>query len=159
MTLDHMGVSVRRMRTEDAKKVALLEEKIFSRPWSEASFRKALEMPEQILLVAEKGEICGYGVLFVAADQADISNIAVDPAFRGCGIGASLMREMLSEARAAGVKEVFLEVRESNVPAIALYHKYGFRQIGVRKAYYEAPREDALLMKAELQMEMNKQME
>ncbi len=148
------SVYVRAMRTEDVSQVALLEKQIFSRPWSVDSFEKALTYPEQILLVAEEtaGEekvIHGYSILFAAADQADVSNIAVDPAFRGQKIGDALMREMLNRAKEKGVREVFLEVRESNAPAIGLYEKYGFSQIGVRKAYYEAPTEDALLMKME----------
>ena len=148
------SVYVRAMRTEDVPQVALLEKQIFSRPWSVDSFEKALTYPEQILLVAEEtaGEekvIHGYSILFAAADQADVSNIAVDPAFRGQKIGDALMREMLNRAKEKGVREVFLEVRESNAPAIGLYQKYGFSQIGVRKAYYEEPREDALLMKKE----------
>ena len=148
------SVYVRTMRTEDVPQVALLEKQIFSRPWSVDSFEKALTYPEQILLVAEetagkKKAIHGYSILFAAADQADVSNIAVDPAFRGQKIGDALMREMLNRAKEKGVREVFLEVRESNAPAIGLYQQYGFSQIGVRKAYYEAPTEDALLMKME----------
>lgn len=146
------GIIIRPMRQEDVPLVALLEKQIFSRPWSADSFEKALTYPEQLLLVAEEaaGEgiaIRGYSILFAAADQADVSNIAVDSACRGQKIGDALMREMLNRAKEKGVREVFLEVRESNAPAIGLYQKYGFSQIGIRKAYYEEPKEDALLMK------------
>lgn len=143
-------ICIRPMQDKDVPQVAELEAKIFSLPWSEDSFRKILTFPEQILLVAEEEEVCGYGILFIAADQADVSNIAVDPAWRGQGIGDRLMKEMLSHAHEAGVKEVFLEVRESNAPAIGLYKKYGFEQISVRKGYYDEPKEDALLMRADL---------
>lgn len=156
-------VFIRLMDKDDVPRVAELEAEIFSLPWSSNSFLKALTYPEQLLLVAESdissgepvqiaagGLICGYGVLFMAADQADVSNIAVDPAWRGLGIGDRLMEEMLTRARMAGVREVFLEVRQSNEPAIGLYEKYGFYQVSVRKGYYEEPKEDALLMKAEL---------
>lgn len=142
------SILIRPMQQADVQQVAFLEKQIFSRPWSADSFEKALTYPEQILLVAQEGQaICGYSILFAAADQADVSNIAVDPGCRGKKIGDALMREMLCRAEEKGVKEVFLEVRESNAPAIGLYQKYGFEQIGIRKAYYEAPREDALLMK------------
>ena len=142
------SILIRPMQQADVQQVALLEKQIFSRPWSADSFEKALTYPEQILLVAQEGQtICGYSILFAAADQADVSNIAVDPDRRGEKIGDALMREMLGRAEEEGVKEVFLEVRKSNAPAIGLYQKYGFEQIGIRKAYYEAPREDALLMK------------
>ena len=144
------GILVRSMQPEDVQQVVALEKKIFSRPWGTESFEKALTYPEQILLVAEKSEICGYSILFAAADQADVSNIAVDPDCRGQKIGDALMREMLNQAANRGVQEVFLEVRVSNAPAIGLYQKYGFEQIGVRKSYYEAPKEDALLMRASL---------
>ena len=158
-------IMIRPMRQDDVPQVVLLEKQISSRPWSAESFEKALTYPEQILLVAEKAyaensitpeanrlnmekrEVCGYGIIFAAADQADVSNIAVDPDFRGKKIGDALMREMLNRAKERGVQEVFLEVRVSNAPAIGLYQKYGFEQIGVRKAYYEEPKEDALLMK------------
>ena len=140
-------IMIRPMRQDDVPQVVLLEKQIFSRPWSAESFEKALTYPEQILLVAEDDSIRGYSILFAAADQADVSNIAVDPDFRGLKIGDALMREMLNRAKERGVQEVFLEVRISNAPAIGLYQKYGFEQIGVRKAYYEEPKEDALLMK------------
>lgn len=165
---------IRPMCQADVPQVAALEKKIFSRPWSAESFEKALTYPEQILLVAEKAfesdaitsevdsadgsaehpierkqecTICGYSILFTATDQADVSNIAVDPDCRGQGIGDALMREMLCQAKNRGVQEVFLEVRVSNTPAIGLYQKYGFEQIGVRKGYYEEPKEDAHLMR------------
>lgn len=166
---------IRPMESSDITQVAALEAKIFSRPWSAESFQKALTYPEQILLVAEledaeffmrgkqspcvaeNGEtdnhqsaLCGYAVLYAAAGQADVSNIAVDPDYRGKKIGDALMKEMLCRAKDAGVSEVFLEVRVSNDPAIGLYRKYGFEQISVRKNYYDAPTEDALLMRAEI---------
>ncbi len=161
-TKEMQNILIRPMRQEDVPQVAELENKIFSRPWSAESFEKALTYPEQILLVAEgtaeegnsseieKDAILGYSILFAAADQADVSNIAVDPDHRGQKIGDALMQEMLNQAADRGVKEVFLEVRVSNAPAIGLYQKYGFERIGVRKGYYEDPKENAHLMKMDI---------
>lgn len=149
-TKEMQNILIRPMRQEDVPQVAELENKIFSRPWSAESFEKALTYPEQILLVAEGTAILGYSILFAAADQADVSNIAVDPDHRGQKIGDALMKEMLNQAANRGVKEVFLEVRVSNAPAIGLYQKYGFERIGVRKGYYEDPKEDAHLMKMDI---------
>ena len=149
-TKEMQNILIRPMRQEDVPQVAELENKIFSRPWSAESFEKALTYPEQILLVAEGTAILGYSILFAAADQADVSNIAVDPEYRGQKIGDALMKEMLHQAAKRGVKEVFLEVRVSNAPAIGLYQKYGFERIGVRKGYYEDPKEDAHLMKMDI---------
>ena len=149
-TKEMQNILIRPMRQEDVPQVAELENKIFSRPWSAESFEKALTYPEQILLVAEGTAILGYSILFAAADQADVSNIAVDPDHRGQKIGDALMQEMLNQAADRGVKEVFLEVRVSNAPAIGLYQKYGFERIGVRKGYYEDPKEDAHLMKMDI---------
>ncbi len=156
-------IQIRPMSQADVPQVAALEKKIFSRPWSAESFEKALTYPEQILLVAEvidspesdlpeskESVICGYSILFAAADQADVSNIAVDSERRGQHIGDALMREMLNHAKDRGVQEVFLEVRVSNAPAIGLYQKYGFERIGVRKGYYEEPKEDAHLMRLDM---------
>ena len=94
----------------------------------------------------ENGELLGFGGYFSAVDQADILDVAVAPAHRRRGIARALVKAVLAEAEKDGVQTVFLEVRASNGPAIALYTSLGFTQSGKRKNYYTAPREDALLM-------------
>jgi ribosomal-protein-alanine N-acetyltransferase len=99
--------------------------------------------------VMDRGEfVVGYAILSVAAGEAHILNLCVDPLFRKLGYGDRLLHEILLRARGAEVGEVFLEVRPSNVAAIALYKKKGFRQIASRPSYYQAlgGREDAAVL-------------
>ena len=94
----------------------------------------------------EGGQVCGYCVLSVLFEDAEVLNIAVAPAHRKKGYGKLLMDAMLEKARKLGALQCFLEVRESNMPAIRLYESYGFAGYGVRKRYYEDG-ENALVMK------------
>ena len=94
----------------------------------------------------ENGMLVGFGGYCAAADQADILDVAVQPSFRRRGIARSLIETVLADAENNGVQTVFLEVRASNAPAIALYTALGFTPCGKRKNYYTAPREDAVLM-------------
>ena len=97
-------------------------------------------------LIEDGGQVCGYCVLSVLFEDAEVLNVAVSKAHRKKGYGALLMEAMLERAIALGATQCFLEVRESNVAAIALYKKYGFSQYGIRKNYYEDG-ENALTMK------------
>lgn len=94
----------------------------------------------------ERGAVLGYTVGLLAADEAEVLNIAVDPPARGKGVGAALLEGMLEELRRAGARSVFLEVRRSNEAAIRLYRRSGFEILGARPDYYRQPREDALTM-------------
>ena len=92
------------------------------------------------------GQLVGFGGYSIAADQADVIDVAVAPAYRRRGIARTLMQTTLSDAAERGASQIFLEVRASNVPAAALYTALGFTACGVRKNYYKNPREDAVLM-------------
>ncbi len=92
------------------------------------------------------GILVGFGGYSKAADQADVIDVAVLPAYRRRGIARALMHAVLSDAATRGAEAIFLEVRASNAPAIALYTALGFTSCGVRKNYYANPREDAVLM-------------
>ncbi|MBQ2119039.1 MAG: ribosomal protein S18-alanine N-acetyltransferase, partial [Clostridia bacterium] len=85
-----------------------------------------------------------------AADECDITDVAVLPAYRRRGIAAALLRELFTRLRAGGTRHVYLEVRESNAPAIALYRSFAFSPCGRRKRYYTAPEEDAVVMRLDL---------
>jgi len=140
-------VNVRAMETEDCKAVANLEKEIFSQPWSEQGFLDAIAMNGNIFLVAESaGEICGYIGMYLSLDEGEITNVAVAPEKRGEGLGGMLLQESLELAVKRGITQVVLEVRVSNEPAIHLYEKYGFEHCGVRKGFYEFPKEDAYIM-------------
>lgn len=94
----------------------------------------------------QMSKIVAYAVLYLAGGEGDIANIAVLPPYRKTGIGGALLDTLLEQARMEQADTVYLEVRQSNDPAIRLYMSRGFQKIGKRKNYYKNPREDALLM-------------
>lgn len=143
---------VRPMRSSDLPEVMLIERRSFSAPWEESTFRGLMRRPSAVLLVAEvDGEVIGYSVMWFAADEGELGDIAVLPEVRGDGLGLRLLRASISEASARGARVLFLEVRESNAGARGLYAKVGFDVVGVRKDYYKEPVEDAIVMKLILQ--------
>lgn len=140
-------ICVRRMCPEDAAEAAALEEQIFSQPWSKKGFLDALNLPNTIFLVAEEdGGLAGYIGMYISLDEGEITNVAVAPQFRRQGVGTQLIAEIRREAAARGVTSIVLEVRVSNEAAILLYEKCGFGSCGVRKGFYELPKEDARIM-------------
>ena len=97
-------------------------------------------------LAKEETEVIGYIGMKVVLDEADITNVAVLPAYRKKGIAGKLLEQLLDEARQQGIYSIYLEVRDSNAAAITLYKHAGFKEVGKRKNYYEHPQEDARLM-------------
>ena len=95
-------------------------------------------------------EFAGYICMYTALDEGEITNVAVDEKDRGRGVGQALLEEAFKCAERKGLEKIFLEVRESNVPAIELYKKTGFEKTGIRRGFYRNPTEDALLMMKEL---------
>lgn len=138
---------IRRMRPEDAKEVAVIEKEVFSLPWSEKSFGDALLKETNIYVVAEEdGIIVGYAGAWGVFGEADITNVCVKPDCRRRGIAEKLLSFLMEEGKKMEINIYFLEVRESNTAAIALYKKLGFRNIGVRKNFYEKPVENGIVM-------------
>ena len=145
------SLQIRKMGSADLPQVMLIELSTFTMPWTEATFRGLLRRKDSDLLVADvKGEIAGYAVFWAVMDQGELGNVAVDDDYRGKGIGTKLIEEILKRAHERGVKEIFLEVRKSNVRAQELYKTFGFVEVGRRKNYYLEPLEDALVMKMQL---------
>ena len=141
-------VDTRSMIHDDLPQVSDIERRSYDFPWSHGVFRDCL-LAGYTCIVLERGDmVAGYGILSVAAGEAHVLNICVDPDYRRLGYGNRLLDELLTRARAASVREVFLEVRPSNVNALSLYRKKGFRQIAQRRAYYQARsgREDAAVL-------------
>jgi ribosomal-protein-alanine N-acetyltransferase len=135
----------------DGPALVAIERRCFGDPWSEASFREALTSAWTFALVAETGRgVAGYLIGREAAGAGEVLNLAVAPEFRRRGIGDALLQAGLGSFRRSQVEEVFLEVRESNTSARALYSRHGFRPVGQRSAYYRNPREDALVLRLEL---------
>ena len=125
--------------------LAEIEKACFHAPWSEAMLRE--ELGKGIFLVAERdGQVVGYVGCQTVLDEGYITNVAVSPDCRRQGVGRALIAELVQRARAQGLSFVTLEARASNAPAIALYEGAGFVRVGVRKNFYTAPTEDAVLM-------------
>ena len=145
--------SLRPMREADLPEVMTIEQRAYEFPWTQGVFRDCLLANHPAwVLVESDGTILGYAVLSVAADEAHVLNLCTSPDVQGRGHGRRLLRAILQLARGRGAQRVFLEVRPSNKPAIALYHDEGFNEIGRRPRYYPARdgREDALVMALEL---------
>ena len=130
--------------------VARLEWECFSDPWSENSLAGELTNPLSTWLVAMDGELlAGYIGSQAVLGEADMMNLAVAPEYRRRGVGEALTAALVKALQARQVTTLTLEVRVSNTPAIALYEKMGFAQVGRRPRYYEKPREDALILRKE----------
>lgn len=140
---------VRRMQPGDLEQVEVLERICFTDSWSGTLLADGLNNSLDSFWVLEEeadGRITGYANLRVIAGEGEIQRIAVLPGERGRGLGRKLMEIMVSSARENHVREMTLEVRSGNVPAINLYKTYGFAMEGRRKAYYSNPVEDGLIM-------------
>ena len=142
---------IRKMTAEDVSAIAELERICFSDPWSEKSIASELDNRLSYWLVADvDGVVGGYVGSQTVLDVADMMNLAVAPKFRRQGIAEALVTELASYLKVNGVLGLMLEVRASNVSAIALYEKMGFGEVGRRPRYYRNPREDALILRKEL---------
>lgn len=138
---------IRKMTEADIPAAARLEQKYFSVPWTEAGLMESFARPEYLFLVAEEeGEVVGYAGLGQVLDEGDVTNIVIDEAYRGMGLGQRLTEALLTEGKKRGIQAFTLEVRVSNEAAIHIYEKLGFVSAGVRKSFYEKPTEDALVM-------------
>ena len=138
--------------------IAALEAASFSAPWDEASLRAELENPLALWLVAVDGtpdadgggSVLGYAGSQTVFEDADVLNVCTAPAARRRGIAEALMTELERRLRQKGAEKITLEVRASNLPAIRLYEKLGYARVGLRRNYYERPREDALILQKSL---------
>jgi [ribosomal protein S18]-alanine N-acetyltransferase len=138
---------IRSAALADAAALVSIERRCFSDPWNEPSFREALGSEWTFGLVAEASRgLAGYMIGREAAGSGEVLNLAVAPEFRRRGIGDALLEAGLAAFRRRHATEVFLEVRESNRSAQALYLAQGFRAVGQRASYYRNPKEDALVL-------------
>ena len=141
-------MTLRTARADDVYAMAHIESVAFSDPWPASGFRDLLASSAARVTVADRqGTVLGYTVMMVAADEAELANIAVRETERGLGLGRRLLEAALAAAVQERVAAVFLEVRESNAAARSLYASVGFRLAGRRAGYYDKPREDALIMR------------
>lgn len=140
------------MTRQHVAQVAVLEKQCFSAPWSEASVAGELDNPLSVWLVCvDRGKVLGYVGSQTVLEESDMMNIAVLPEARRAGIGERLILSLIELLKDRGSRSLALEVRASNTPAISLYKKLGFLQVGRRPNYYRGPREDALILRKEWQ--------
>lgn len=145
------GISIDALREEDIPKAAEIERLSFSTPWSETLFFNELKNPRCVALAARKERLLvGYACGGLIIDEGHIHNLAVSPDFRGKGIAAALVKELVSLLGEQGARFIFLEVRDSNEAAKSLYRAFGFEVIGTRKDYYVSPVEHAVVMRLRL---------
>lgn len=142
-----MKLLIREMTESDIPQVAAIEAESICPPWSEQSFQSAVAQPSNLFLVAETEDgIAGYCGMYTAADEGEITNVAVKKVYRKQGIGSRLMEAVTAAAIERGLTQIILEVRESNLSAKKLYIKHGFQPCGKRKNFYHDPDEDAVVM-------------
>ncbi len=142
------AIDVRPMRWPDIEPVHRLESELFTvDPWSIEQFWSELAQESRAYAVAVDGErIIGYAGAFLLAPDSDVQTIAVSPRDQGRGVGAILLTWLIEQAAAQGCRQMLLEVRSDNVPAIAMYERFGFERISVRRDYYERG-VDAVIMR------------
>lgn len=139
-----------RMTPHHITQIAALERVCFSDPWSENSIASELDNRLSYWLVAQEyGQVLGYIGSQTVLGETDIMNLAVSPEHRRKGIAKALLLTLMDVLKTQGNRCVSLEVRQSNLPAQALYKKLGFRQVGIRPNYYRDPKEAALILRKE----------
>lgn len=143
----NLDIEIKRMQEMDLDAVSAIEAEVFSVPWTRKGFADTLSMQNVIFLVAKaEGIVAGYCGIYLAADEGEITNVAVAPSYRKKGIAGQMIQKLIQEAGAAGAVHFVLEVRCSNQAAIGLYEKFDFKIQGTRKGFYEKPKEDAYIM-------------
>jgi [ribosomal protein S18]-alanine N-acetyltransferase len=144
--------SVRSMSAEDVPRVHEIEVASYPFPWSAGIFRDCLRAGYGCFVLELDEQMAGYAILSLAADEAHVLNICIHPQQRCRGLGRKLMQFLFAEALRRGARDLFLEVRPSNLAAIRLYQSLGLQQVGLRRGYYQASqgREDALVLRVDL---------
>ena len=138
---------VRNMIESDLEAIASLEKNIFSDAWTAKSIEDTYNQPQAFIMMAElEGKLAGYCIVYFVLDEGEIARIAVDSSFRRQGVGRKLLKQVENTCEEKGITCLILDVRESNESARAFYKSLGFEEDGVRKNFYEMPKENAVLM-------------
>jgi [ribosomal protein S18]-alanine N-acetyltransferase len=140
--------SLTAMREQDLDEVMAIENAIYSHPWTRANFADSLRAGYACRVWRLARELAGYFIVMAAAGEAHLLNLSIAPGYQRNGHGSALLREAAALAAELGAHHLFLEVRPSNHAAQALYRRFGFRKVAVRRDYYPAHtgREDALVL-------------
>ncbi|MEO7102220.1 MAG: ribosomal protein S18-alanine N-acetyltransferase [Gemmatimonadaceae bacterium] len=149
-----MTVIIREACATDLPAVMGIERVSFSDPWTLGMFAAHLapQPGAQFMVAEQSGAIVGFAMSQAVMDESELLNLAVDPAARNLGVGAALLDAMMVRCMTAGAATMWLEVRASNTSARGLYESRGFVSAGLRKRYYESPREDAIVLRADLSL-------
>jgi len=141
-------IELRAMAEADLPAVMAIENTIYAFAWTQGNFRDSLAAGYSCWILARNGEVIGYAVAMLAADEAHLLNLSIAAACQKQGYGSLLLRHLCEVARGRGVRLLFLEVRPSNVAGLRLYERHGFQRVGLRRDYYpaQAGREDALIL-------------
>ncbi|RJX38748.1 ribosomal-protein-alanine N-acetyltransferase [Paenibacillus pinisoli] len=152
MSMDTDKLLYRSMEMGDIPAIIAIEQEAFTSPWTEDAFINELtnNMFAKYLVMEYRGELLGYGGMWIIMDEAHVTNIAVRSDLRGKGLGHLLLEQLQRQAVSYGAARMTLEVRVSNETAQHLYRKFGFQPAGIRPRYYSDNDEDALIMWAEL---------
>ena len=143
---------IRLAERADVPALARIERRCFSDPWSERGIQESIQSETTVALLAENEEgQLGYVMARLSGEEGEILNLAVLPGHRRQGLGRRLLEQGLALLVGRGVREAYLEVRESNLAARDLYLGFGFRPVGMRPHYYRNPAEDALVLRARLE--------
>lgn len=146
--LKPVAAVIRDMRQSDLITVATIEQSAYAFPWSPGIFRDCLLAGYSSVVLEHGGKVIGYGIVSVAAGEAHLLNLALSESARGMGNGRRLLEHLMEVARRAGAEGMYLEVRPSNLRALALYERNGFEVVGQRRGYYRARggTEDAVVL-------------
>jgi len=142
------SAAFRPMRMEDVDAIMTIEPQIYPHPWTRGNFLDSLNAGYSGWVLEQDGKLAGYAMMMLVLDEAHLLNISIAAPFQGRGLGRELLAHLTEVARNHGALTMFLEVRPSNVVAMALYESVGFNEFSVRRGYYptENGREDAILM-------------
>lgn len=152
---DESILNMRLLKRSDIDQLIEIEKQVYGYPWSAQTFRDCMKIGYSCWVMEKLGEIVAYGIVSIAAGEAHVMNLCVDPRHQRKGYGRKVMKQLISVATDERCRLILLEVRPSNEKAMALYHDMGFNEIGRRKDYYPAEngREDALLLAMDLIIE------
>lgn len=143
-SLSHADLVITPATEADLPAMMALERASFSDPWPESAMRSTFAVSvSRILLARLSDEVVGFAIAYLIPPEGEIADICVSPAVRGQGIGKALMDALIADSHC---NQFWLEVRISNHAARRLYEKLGFELLGVRRNYYDHPKEDALVM-------------
>jgi [ribosomal protein S18]-alanine N-acetyltransferase len=151
---DSRLLQIRPMQEPDVQEVAEIERTAYAYPWTEGIFKDCLRVGYSAWVLEWRQRIGAYGVMILTPGESHLLNLCVRPEVQGMGLGRKMLEHLLGVARRCPSEILFLEVRPSNIPAIDLYRRFGFNEVGTRQGYYPAlqGREDALILAMQLRV-------